>query len=516
MDIKIRITWAFLSLGLVLLTSHTTGQLTTIIPTAVPKATTEAPKVIVSTESVTSVSSSNPTAASASPEVATTAKLDQTESATSSKTTEPNTNLSPATTAVAAIATATADPGTKTTVFTGSAHTEDPAGTGNPVPTKPMTTQAPEQISTNAPETSSTRSTGGSRSSQATRTIKTQEPAVPTTKSASQEPTVPSTMSESEKPTVPTTKSELEKPTVPTTKSESEKPTVPTTKSASQEPTVPSTMSESEKPTVPTTKSESEKPTVPTTKSESEKPTVPTTKSESQEPTVSTTKSASQEPTVPTTKSASQEPTVHTTKSKSQEPTVHTTTFTTQQDITFQTIAGKIFKTFFMSKGNKENHKDTQLVNICKLLISHLQNDANCSLTITGTKDHMSIESLVSGSVERSVIDQFLKESQKMDKTTMIAIIASCLALLLIILAGFAIYALCHRKPYNKNHQQHLTEELQTVENGYHDNPTLEVMELPPEMQEKKVALNGEFNDGCIIPFDHMRDEIQAEEDTHL
>lgn len=65
--------------------------------------------------------------------------------------------------------------------------------------------------------------------------------------------------------------------------------------------------------------------------------------------------------------------------------------------------------------------------------------------------------------------------------------------------------------------QQHLTEELHTVENGYHDNPTLEVMEVQPEMQEKKVALNGEFNDSWIVPIDNLlKEDIPDEEDTHL
>lgn len=65
--------------------------------------------------------------------------------------------------------------------------------------------------------------------------------------------------------------------------------------------------------------------------------------------------------------------------------------------------------------------------------------------------------------------------------------------------------------------QQHLTEELQTVENGYHDNPTLEVMEVQPEMPEKKLAPNGEFNDSWIVPFDNLaKDDIPDEEDTHL
>lgn len=74
-----------------------------------------------------------------------------------------------------------------------------------------------------------------------------------------------------------------------------------------------------------------------------------------------------------------------------------------------------------------------------------------------------------------------------------------------------------HLKSPTASPQQHLTEELQTVENGYHDNPTLEVMEVQPDMQEKKAAPNGEFNDSWIVPFDNLaKDDIPDEEDTHL
>lgn len=65
--------------------------------------------------------------------------------------------------------------------------------------------------------------------------------------------------------------------------------------------------------------------------------------------------------------------------------------------------------------------------------------------------------------------------------------------------------------------QQRLTEELQTMENGYHDNPTLEVMETSSEMQEKKVNLNGELGDSWIVPLDTlMKEDLEEEEDTHL
>lgn len=98
---------------------------------------------------------------------------------------------------------------------------------------------------------------------------------------------------------------------------------------------------------------------------------------------------------------------------------------------------------------------------------------------------------------------------------TLIAILASCGALVLI-LCCFAAYCTFHRRSYRKN-QQHLTEELQTVENGYHDNPTLEVMEVQPEMQEKKLTMNGEFNDSWIVPIDNLlKEDIPDEEDTHL
>ncbi|NXL19079.1 PODXL protein, partial [Setophaga kirtlandii] len=79
-----------------------------------------------------------------------------------------------------------------------------------------------------------------------------------------------------------------------------------------------------------------------------------------------------------------------------------------------------------------------------------------------------------------------------------------------------AIYG-CHQRLSQKKEQQRLTEEMQTMENGYHDNPTLEVMETSSEMQEKKVNLNGELGDSWIVPLDTlMKEDLEEEEDTHL
>ncbi|XP_012980993.1 podocalyxin [Mesocricetus auratus] len=91
-----------------------------------------------------------------------------------------------------------------------------------------------------------------------------------------------------------------------------------------------------------------------------------------------------------------------------------------------------------------------------------------------------------------------------------------CMASFLLLVA--ALYGCCHQRVSQRKDQQRLTEELQTVENGYHDNPTLEVMETPSEMQEKKaVNLNGELGDSWIVPLDNLtKDDLDEEEDTHL
>ncbi|XP_062957084.1 podocalyxin [Cynocephalus volans] len=91
-----------------------------------------------------------------------------------------------------------------------------------------------------------------------------------------------------------------------------------------------------------------------------------------------------------------------------------------------------------------------------------------------------------------------------------------CMASFLLLIA--ALYGCCHQRLSQRKDQQRLTEELQTVENGYHDNPTLEVMETSSEMQEKKVVnLNGELGDSWIVPLDNLtKDDLEEEEDTHL
>ncbi|TFK09386.1 putative G-protein coupled receptor 85 [Platysternon megacephalum] len=107
-------------------------------------------------------------------------------------------------------------------------------------------------------------------------------------------------------------------------------------------------------------------------------------------------------------------------------------------------------------------------------------------------------------------------EEENEDRFSMPLIITIvCMACSLLLIA--AVYGCCHQRVARRKDQQRLTEELQTMENGYHDNPTLEVMETSSEMQEKKVNLNGELGDSWIVPMDNLtKEELEGEEDTHL
>lgn len=158
------------------------------------------------------------------------------------------------------------------------------------------------------------------------------------------------------------------------------------------------------------------------------------------------------------------------------------------------------------------------MAEVCRRLMVNFK-DGTCTMTLRHHNgkpifDHVEINGNVNTNLANQHYEELTKSSPT-DNKTLIAILASCGALLIMIVI-LAVCASHHRKPYNEN-QQHLTEELHTVENGYHDNPTLEVMEVQPEMQEKKVALNGEFNDSWIVPIDNLlKEDMPDEEDTHL
>ncbi|XP_040885713.1 podocalyxin isoform X2 [Toxotes jaculatrix] len=174
-----------------------------------------------------------------------------------------------------------------------------------------------------------------------------------------------------------------------------------------------------------------------------------------------------------------------------------------------------VFQYTLNSKPEKEG--DKKLAEVCNRLMEHWE-DGNCTLVWRQSNGKVRFDLVeINGKVRTSLATQYYEElsMNATDNKTLIAILSSCGALLIMIVI-LTVCASHHRKPYSEN-QQHLTEELHTVENGYHDNPTLEVMEVPPEMQEKKVALNGEFNDSWIVPIDNLlKEDVPDEEDTHL
>uniref|UniRef100_A0A8B9TJP3 Podocalyxin n=1 Tax=Anas platyrhynchos TaxID=8839 RepID=A0A8B9TJP3_ANAPL len=109
------------------------------------------------------------------------------------------------------------------------------------------------------------------------------------------------------------------------------------------------------------------------------------------------------------------------------------------------------------------------------------------------------------GIVNVTYLNQEMEEEVKDQFSTPLIITIITLACSLLLVA--AIYGCCHQRFSQKKNQQRLTEELQTMENGYHDNPTL----------EKKVNLNGELGDSWIVPLDTiMKEDLEEEEDTHL
>lgn len=109
------------------------------------------------------------------------------------------------------------------------------------------------------------------------------------------------------------------------------------------------------------------------------------------------------------------------------------------------------------------------------------------------------------------------EDNQGIDKLTLwLAIAVLCCLVVLCAIFGFSVFV-CNRRKLRTKDQQRLTEELHTVENGYHDNPTLEVTDTQPEMLEKKTNLNGELGDAWIVPLDNLtKEELEEEEDTHL
>ncbi|XP_070610542.1 podocalyxin isoform X2 [Erythrolamprus reginae] len=185
--------------------------------------------------------------------------------------------------------------------------------------------------------------------------------------------------------------------------------------------------------------------------------------------------------------------------------------------------------------------KEALMEILCKALKpNYNRNRDDCTIWLASDTEDLTRVAVIKTSVETHFVDEELSEALAAKKSELekfgvnnmtyggrpldtepkdhlslpLIITIICMAASLLLVA--AIYGCCHQR-ISQRKDQRLTEELHTIENGYHDNPTLEVMETFSEMQEKKVNLNGELGDSWIVPMDSLtKDELDEEEDTHL
>ncbi|XP_063782837.1 podocalyxin [Pseudophryne corroboree] len=180
----------------------------------------------------------------------------------------------------------------------------------------------------------------------------------------------------------------------------------------------------------------------------------------------------------------------------------------------------------------KEDEKNTFMY-LCKALKPGYQpNKDKCEIVLGyEPADHLVIlDAIVENRLDPKELYEQVKSIKKKDNYPLfsyensnsldedvvsIPLISAIVSLAVVLLIIAAIYGCWHQRQTWKR-EQRLTEELQTMENGYHDNPTLEVMETSPEMQEKKGGPNGELGDSWIVPLDNLTREDLDEEDTHL
>ncbi|XP_007427236.1 podocalyxin isoform X1 [Python bivittatus] len=186
--------------------------------------------------------------------------------------------------------------------------------------------------------------------------------------------------------------------------------------------------------------------------------------------------------------------------------------------------------------------KETLMEVLCRAVKPNFnQSRDKCTVRLASDKEDPKKLAIIGVSVQTNSVDKELSEALAAKKTELeklgvnnithggqpldaeptdhlslpLIITIICMAASLLLVA--AVYGCCHQRISQRKDQQRLTEELHTIENGYHDNPTLEVMETLSEMQEKKVNLNGELGDSWIVPMDSLtKEDLDEEEDTHL
>ncbi|XP_048866518.1 podocalyxin isoform X1 [Brienomyrus brachyistius] len=305
---------------------------------------------------------------------------------------------------------------------------------------------------------------------------------------------VPPTVSMTQATNKPTIASESNSSPPPTTATESKSSPPPTTATESKSSPPPTTATESKSSPPPTTATESKSSPPPTTATESKSSPQPTTAIQS----AMTTRPMTTKLPV-TSISETLRPAI-TTQNMMLDSTVPESIPTSISSSPASVIAPSTNKTPLFTKNSKSSKE------VCEYLMAWIVED--CDIQRIGRGQY----SLKIYSTK--IIDEPpSKPTQSYNAKLIAALVTTFILLSIIALSSFFLW---RRRSYKMNQQQ-LTEELHTCENGYHDNPTLEVMEVQPEMQEKKVALTKELHDTWIVPLDNLaKVDLLDEEDTHL
>ncbi|XP_051248527.1 podocalyxin isoform X2 [Dicentrarchus labrax] len=493
MRATMRITWLLLSLSF-LFHSVCSGDVTT--PSVVDTSTSK-PNVITG----------------GTPGTATTASKEKTTQANTKPTTE-----------VTTIAVTTSQP--PTTLSSAGVKDITPAA-GTPGTTKDMTPLSVSSVTSPSATTTRTNNSSGPK-------VGTNQPNVVTTQTNTTQPNVGTTQPNTTQPNVGTTQPNTTQHNVGTTQPNTAQHNVGTTQPNTAQHNVGTTQPNTAQHNVGTTQPNTAQHSVGTFQPNTGQNNVGTTQPSSHIPQqqstahsivaskMSTGGENTVTPSAPSTLTKAGPTATETkasdTKAETRSPQATSTLKPKLPTFTIPTTAAPHYTFLYsLNSGTEINTKEKDLVEVCRRLMANMQ-EGNCTLIWYHHNGQQKFEYVaINGKVKTNLATMYYEDITKKptDNKTLIAILASCGALLIMIVI-LAVCASHHRKPYNEN-QQHLTEELHTVENGYHDNPTLEVMEVQPEMQEKKIALNGEFNDSWLVPFDNLlKEDIPDEEDTHL
>ncbi|XP_048466012.1 podocalyxin-like isoform X1 [Rhincodon typus] len=181
---------------------------------------------------------------------------------------------------------------------------------------------------------------------------------------------------------------------------------------------------------------------------------------------------------------------------------------------------GKLLCSRLIKKGNHKGYSHC-MVELSKVKTSNRRLNVDISFKVD-TNDVKSVLSETKKELKELGIQFSANQEHRNELQTPselkkhIAMVVTGSLLLLVFLS--AIVYRCSQRKSHKKKDQYLTEEIQPVDNGCHDNLAMDITESEPEMQEKPSSkVNMQDNmDNWIVPMDSLTKDELEEEDTHL